>query len=480
MKPSVRVLPRSVGTLLCLVIAGSLYAETIGRIQPYTENPRYWQYRGKPILLLGGTKDDNLFQIPDLREHLDLLAACGGNYIRNTMSARDAGNVQPFRRLAGGKYDLMQCNSQYWRRLEHLLQLTHERKIFVQIEVWAFHDFNQKTWLENPWRPANNVNYTHENTTLRNESVNLGSRKQEFFFTVPAINNDQIVLQHQQRYIDKIIEYTLKYDHVLYCITNEIHPQFPPQWGWYWADYIRTVASRAGKQIEVTEMFWQPDMRSGQHEASFGHPEIYSYFECSQNSANSGEENGQYMQYVYSQLQDHPRPINHVKIYGADTGPSWAEKSVNAERRFWRNIIGGSASSRFHRPPTGIGLSDTAQSHIRCARLLTSELDIFSCRPDIDYRLLKDRAPDEAYLIYQTGAQYAVFFPAGGAVGLDLTDATGSFHLKWLNIRRSAWGNTSTAEAGSVVRLKAPDAGLWLALLQNAAKDHLASASSGK
>ena len=43
------------------------------RIRPYSENPMYWQYKGKPILLLGGSKDDNLFQIPDLKEHLDLL-----------------------------------------------------------------------------------------------------------------------------------------------------------------------------------------------------------------------------------------------------------------------------------------------------------------------------------------------------------------------------------------------------------------------
>ena len=30
------------------------------RIQPYETNPRYWQYKGKPVLLLGGSKDDDL------------------------------------------------------------------------------------------------------------------------------------------------------------------------------------------------------------------------------------------------------------------------------------------------------------------------------------------------------------------------------------------------------------------------------------
>ena len=58
------------------------------RIRPYAANPYYWQYEGKPVLLLGGSKDDNLFQLPDLEAHLDAIQAAGGNYIRNTMSDR--------------------------------------------------------------------------------------------------------------------------------------------------------------------------------------------------------------------------------------------------------------------------------------------------------------------------------------------------------------------------------------------------------
>ena len=66
-------------------------------IQPgigkYAENPYYWEYSGKPVLLLGGSREDNLFNHPEgLEQHLDVLAACGGNYIRNTMSSRNPGN----------------------------------------------------------------------------------------------------------------------------------------------------------------------------------------------------------------------------------------------------------------------------------------------------------------------------------------------------------------------------------------------------
>ncbi len=57
-------------------------------IRPYSENPKYWQYKGEPVLLLGGSNNDNLFQSPDLEEQLDLLQSVGGNFIRNTMSSR--------------------------------------------------------------------------------------------------------------------------------------------------------------------------------------------------------------------------------------------------------------------------------------------------------------------------------------------------------------------------------------------------------
>ena len=215
------------------------------RIRPYLQNPRYWQYKGKPVLLLGGSEDDNLFQVPDLKEHLDLLASVGGNTIRNTMSARaDKGfEVRAFKKLPDGRYDLNQWNEEYWRRLEAMLELTHERDIIVQIEVWAFHDFNKGKWERNPWRPAKNVNYGPANTTLKDSYGNIGRKAHDFFFSVPKLKNDPIVLRFQQKFVDKILSHSLRYGHVLYCITNEIHPNYSPEWGWYWAGYIRNKAA---------------------------------------------------------------------------------------------------------------------------------------------------------------------------------------------------------------------------------------------
>jgi hypothetical protein len=48
------------------------WADGSDSIRPYPRNPSYWQYKGRSVLLLGGSREDNLFNHPDgLAEHLD-------------------------------------------------------------------------------------------------------------------------------------------------------------------------------------------------------------------------------------------------------------------------------------------------------------------------------------------------------------------------------------------------------------------------
>ena len=138
-------------------------------------------------MLIGGTREDNLFQIPDLEEQLDLLVGTGGNYIRNTMSSRDEGDVWPFHRQEDGSYDLERLSETYFQRFEELLRLTAERDIIVQIELWDRFDFARDPWLDNPYRPENNVNYTAEESGLENEYPrHPGRNDNPFFRTIPA------------------------------------------------------------------------------------------------------------------------------------------------------------------------------------------------------------------------------------------------------------------------------------------------------
>ena len=462
-----------------MAVAGAAQAaardENGSRIQPYAKNPRYWQYKGSPNLLIGGTALDNLFRIPNLKEHLDLLRSVGGNYARCTMSTHGSG-LYPFAKT-GNLYDLEQPNEEYWHRFDEALRLAREREIIVQIEVWAEFDTFGNNWNRCPWNPDNNVNYTTSNTTLKSSYAGTPSLKikHDFFYTVPKLTGDTVVLGYQNKFVNRLLSISLQYDNVLYCMTNEMYEGFSPEWGWYWSGYIKDKVADAGKKVETAEMFWEGDLRAEKHRASSDHPEIYSFFEASQNSAGKIKEGQQIwdnLQLVYQRLANKPRPVNNAKIYGSDAKPgSRARTDRFAAECFWRNMIGGCASSRFHRPPWGLGLGSTAQTHIRSMRLLTTELDIFNCAPDSDSKLLSDRSDNEAYLTCIAGRQYALYFPDGGSVGLCLSAADGAFTVKWLDITRTQWRSSADVQGGGTITLFPPGSGHWVALLSKKAND---------
>jgi hypothetical protein len=141
------------------------HADNADRIRPYAKKPYYWQYKGKPVLPLGGSWQDSLFNHPTgLAEHLDLLVECGGNYVRNTMSTREKEDVFPYAKREG-KFDLNQWNDEYWRRLDDFLRMTYEQDIIVRIEVFDTWDFY--AWCGMPKRSAAMVLPDLDMATLR-------------------------------------------------------------------------------------------------------------------------------------------------------------------------------------------------------------------------------------------------------------------------------------------------------------------------
>ena len=431
------------------------------RIKPHPKNPFYWQYKGEPVLLLGGSDDDNLFQWTGekLRGHLDLLKSVGGNYVRCTMSSRDPGNVWPFAKV-GDKYDLERMNDEYWRRFEEFLEETAKRDIIVQIELWDRFDFAREPWQNNPFNPKNNINYTAQESGLKERiDTHPGLRENAFFRTVPSLENNQVVLKYQQAFVDKLLSISLRYGHVLYCIDNETNED--PRWPEYWAHYIRRRAEEMGVEVHVTEM-WDPwDLAHPMHDNTFKHPEIYTFVDISQNNHQKGQRHYDNALKRRVSIADNPRPMNNVKIYGADTGRFGTTR--DGVERFWRNIFCGCASARFHRPPSGIGLSELGQRMIKAAREVTSAFDIFSCEPRND--LLGDREENEAYCLAEPGRQYAVYFPNGGEVTLNLKEAPSELTLRWYDIDNLRWSAPRAVRGGGTLKLKTPGSGQWAAVI---------------
>lgn len=438
-------------------------------IKPYARNPRYWQYKGKPVLLLGGSKTDHIFLLDDLEQHLDEIVRAGGNYVRNTMSQREALDLKPHRRLANGRFDLNQWNTDYWRRFSNCLRWCKERDIIIQIELWDRFDFSQSNWKHSPWRPDNNINYTSERTGLARDYPEHPWRdKHPFFHTVPGMSRYQkrydVIREYQERFVAEMLSHSVEYPNVLYCMNNETST--PPRWGQYWMKFITERAAIRGLEVYVTDMFddaWNPK-KSIKLRQALDNPQIYAFLDISQvNSRNFNEAHWENVQWIVGQASKHPRPLNNTKIYSAGS-TSWGSGTPkDGIERFWRNLIAGAASCRFHRPGAGIGLNDTAKACISAARKVETVVKFWDVEPSM--KLLSDRDDDEAYLAAKPGKHYVLYFTDGGSVGLNLRGHRAGFKLKWGDIGSGAWGEGAQLAGDRVVTVSAPGKGPWVAAI---------------
>jgi len=477
-------------------------------IKPYSKNPCYWQYRGKPLVLIGGSDRDNIFQWAcegtKLTDHLDLLGSCGGNYIRCTLSSREYTSEgyrwdllpYPFAKV-DGRYDLRQWNEEYWNKLRTFLRETKTRGIIVQMELWDRWNESGDSrkarfgWYDSPWNPNNNSTYDWADSPL------LKPGETDFYnaFHYAAVTNDPVLLPLQQRFVQKVVDEVIDNgnDHVLFQVDNEsgigdetLEPD--P----YWARFVRRYAkSKGASDIFVcsSRRFHWPTPYKATTFQDWDNPEVrvpllnaaFNFSDISQNNGASGQTQYDNIVWYRSRVLAHgARPINNVKCYhfnwpiggsfGKDrTAPTDAE----AGAKFWRAVFAGSAGVRFHRhTPTlpaglreGFGLSFEGQRHLRSMREFLDAVHIFRMNPRND--LLSQRVTNEAYCLAEPGQLYAVFFAGDGdgRVQIELTASGRSFELRWLDVATSCWGKKATISSRRDYMLRAPGSGHWVAVL---------------
>ena len=443
---------------------------TAQNLKPWSKNPWYWEYQNQPVLLLGGSDDDNLFQWPKDRliPQLDRIVAAGGNVIRNTMSDRnDKGfELYPFKQLSDGQYDLNQWNTEYWNRFETMLKETAKRRIFVQIEIWDRFDYTDNSgsqrWQLHPYHPKNNVNYNYEDSGFaRQYPDHPGANKQPFFYTTPDQRNNTVVLPYQQRFVDEMLAHSLRYDHVLYCMDNETKAE--PAWGVYWANFVKAKAKQLGKTVFVTEMWDDWNLRAERHRLTFDNTQLYDFVDVSQNNHNSGRKHWDNFLYVKNYLSSHPRPINTTKTYGA-TGNKFGHNDQDAIERFWRHILAGAASARFHRPDAGLGINDKAFACIKAARLLEEEVAFWDLTPAMG--AIKNTQDNDAYAALSEGKAFVVFITGKHHVNIGLSHFPNHVDLIWISVDQGIKYSESELNHKNVIKLTPPDKGNWIGLLK--------------
>jgi Cellulase (glycosyl hydrolase family 5) len=198
--------------------------------QPITihpENPRYFLFRGKPLVLIAATEhygsivNRNFDFVRYLEDAAERKQTVTRTFLlfRELQSARNPCSplkaespdfIAPWPRTGPGKaldgepiYDLDRWNPEYFDRLNRFLSLASKRGIVVELTVFS-NSYADNIWALHPLRAENNKQKVgkvswQEYTSLR----------------------DQDLFTRQMAYARKIIEETSGYDNVYYEICNE-------------------------------------------------------------------------------------------------------------------------------------------------------------------------------------------------------------------------------------------------------------------
>lgn len=470
-------------------------------IKPWSENNNYWEYKGKPVLLLGGFNHghnpfvdgstlDTIFvdDINVIIHEIDEMVKAGGNVLRCVLDPGSAvkDGIDSYRRVENGKFDLNYPEGEYWERLSRFIVAAEKRDVIVELEIWDRFDWQEENWKFSPFNPANNVNYSVNNTNLRtsyqrreiyhNHPMALGvTGHPKYKASKRSIKEKfDLVRHYQEIYVSKIYSLSKVHKNVLYNMNNETSEH--PAWGAYWIKYLKTKAKNDGKEIMCTNMcddLFNPE-KSEKFKDQLNHPEIYDYIDASQaNSRSRDEQHWEKVKYIVDQANKNGFLVHMTKLYGNDDfepapWSGWKPgDSDNAIEEWWHNLILGVAGVRFHRPTGGIGLSDKAKACITATRKIESKVKFWNVTPKME--LFSDRDFDEAYLAADPGKNYILYFThqGAGSIGLDLKDYNHvTFRIFWVNVDTGNWGPKEKIKGGSIQKIDRPDSTAhWVAAI---------------
>jgi len=463
------------------------------RIQ--VDSSGYWKYNGQRTLLLGGfnhghnpfidgsTLDDvKVNSMEDIVAQIQEMVDTGGNTLRCVLDPgyATAAGIDVYQKNADGLYDLNKPTGPFWDRLSTFIAEAEKRNVIVELEIWDRFDWHNDVggiWDKSPFHPDNNCNYTIKSSGLaadyarktiyKKHPFSKGVPGHPVYESAPPERKAQYdeVRKYQEIFFCKVLSCAFPYKNVLYNMNNETSEHIA--WGEYWIALIKTKAEKQKVSIVCTNMqdgtFNGPDSDGLNHQLM--HPKIYDYLDVSQgNSRLRDETHWEVIKWIANQATDKGFLLHMTKLYGSDDREPdpWASfkpgVSDNAVEEWWRNLIAGVAGVRFHRPKTGIGLSEKAKACIRATRKIESKVKFWDVIPRLN--LLTDREIDEAYLAVDPGAQYILYFThnGGGSVGLNLENFKDKqFDIHWVNIDTGNWGSTSTITGGQIATISRPD-----------------------
>lgn len=431
---------------IALVIAVCAQSAT-GYLRIHPENPRYFQETttGKPVLIAScagvvpTARDcDYVRQIIEMRTKnitygrvWHFLPWGGKVAIWPWAESQTPGGFWGGR--GGYKLDLNVWNPLYWNRLRDAMARCERAGIYCEIHLFdrcGMSPASKDRWGNNPWASDHNIN----NLETPDSS---GDGTPDFY----KIHEKPNLRYHQERYVRKMIDETIRFSNMIYEIENEHWNYNNPEWAAYWGkfikDYIREKYPDCPRLVSYSSL--QEDL-----EAFYDRDEVDI---INRHFGNEAERNPDVLnQYIESRWAK-GKPINIDEFANGVTDASLLRKMC------WIIITSG---GHFHIEDC----EPSAKPFDVCENirqfLIQSGWDFVHSAPN---RTLVTSG--QGYCMAKPGKEYVAYFPNGGKAGIKLEK--GHHVARWWNTVSGGFENDLEFEhAGGEKILNAPTQGDWV------------------
>ncbi len=446
-----------VSLLVFVFIGSSLKSQPI-RLHP--ENQHYFQYNGKPVVLITSAEHYGsvLNSDFDYKKYLRTLHAEGMNYTRifmgsyveiqgsfgienNSLAPAPGSFLTPWKRTGEAglykgekKLDLNQWNPEYFARLHDFVSLANELGIIVEVTFFCS-TYSDESWVRHPFNPGNNINGLPENMD-RKQSNTLANG---------------ILTGFQKKMVEKVVTELNGFDNLIYEIQNEpwaddsrkgmltlrtLSPN-PQNGGWFqWAE----MASEASLE-------WQNIIAKTVVETEAGLPKkhlIAQNYNNFKSSLHKVEPSISIINFHYAW------PETIWLNYGWNRPVSFDESGFAGTsdttylRQAWQFMMAGGAvfnnlDYSFYvgkEDGTGVnnapgGGSKTLRKQLLILRNFIESFDFVKMRPD--FTAVVHAPGSEVHALSQPGRQYAMVFTGNSTKWVKLNLPKGKYNFEFIS-----------------------------------------------
>lgn len=426
----------------------------------HPDNPHYFLFRGKPtVIVTSGEHYGAVLNLDfDFAKYLDTLAADGLNGTRtwagayceapgnfgitsNTLAPLSGRFICPWARSdqpgypnGGNKFDLNRWDGAYFRRLREFLSHASRRGVIVELNLFCPF-YEESMWRLSPMNAANNIN-----------GVGAISRTNAY-----TLDRNDGLLAVQDAMVRKLVTELKDFDNLYYEICNE------PYFGGVtmaWQHHIADVITETERSLGVRHLISQ-NVANDKAKVVNPHPAISIFnFHYASPPATVAMNWG----------------LN--KVIGDNETGFRGTNNLHYRREGWQFILAGGGlynnldysfiagfeDGTFVYPAKmpGGGNPDFRRQMKILSQFIRS-FDFVHMRPDRS--VIKNGLPENAtaYVLVESGKQYALYLAGGAQATLSMELPAGRYTAEWVNTKTGRIDKReSLRHPGGTVALASP------------------------